>query len=218
MTPDPRTALTVSLAACAAALVSPRGAALALVATGVQAALVGLSLRALALRLLPIASGFAAFLLLLPFAARPVLDLTLRGLAVAAATVVLGAVASWSALVSVLQGLGLPPAGVAYLVILARHASGVAEETRRASLALRTRGGFDRPGNLGRSTAALLARVLDRALLQADHVARALELRGFEGRVLDLPAFRFRLVEAPHYALAFALCVAVVFEAGPWSR
>jgi energy-coupling factor transporter transmembrane protein EcfT len=147
-----------------------------------------------------------------------VLDITLRGLAVSAATVVLGAAASWSRLVAVLQGLGLPRTALAFFVILGRHAAGMSDEVRRAHHALATRGGYDRTRNLGRSTAALLARVVDRALRRADHVAHALELRGFQGRVAGLPRWRPRVAELPHYALALALGAAAVFEAGPWSR
>jgi len=66
--------------------------------------------------------------------------------------------------------------------------------------------------------AALLARVLDRALHRADHVAHALELRGFQGRVPGLPRWRPQAAEIPHYALALALGAVAVFAAGPWSR
>lgn len=218
MRPDPRTALLVSLLAAAAGLASPRGAVLALAALGLQAALAGVGLWALARRLLPLLPAFALLLLLAPLAPGPVLDVTLRGLAVSAATVVVGAVTSWSRVVAALQGLGLPRSAVAFLVILGRHASGVAEEARHAHHALATRGGYDRARNLGRSTAALLARVLDRALHRADQVARALELRGFEGRIPGLPRWRPRGVEIPHYALALALAAWACFEAGPWSR
>jgi len=218
MRPDPRTAFAVSLLAGAAGLASARGAAVALGALGLEAALAGVGPRALAARLLPLVSGFALLLLLVPLAPGPVLDASLRGLAVSSATVVLGAVASWSRVVSVLQGLGLPRTAVAFLVILGRHAAGVAEEARHAHHALTTRGGYDRAANLGRATAALLARVLDRALHRADHVAHALELRGFVGRVPGLPGWRPRGAEAAHYALAVALGAIAVFEAGPWSR
>jgi hypothetical protein len=218
MRPDPRTALLVSLLAGAAGLASPRGATLALGALGLEAALAGVGPGALALRLLPLGSAFALFLLFLPLAPGPVLDASLRGLAVSAATVVLGAVASWGGVVAALQGLGLPRAGVAFFVILGRHAGGVVEEARRAHHALTTRGGYDRAANLGRSTAALLTRVLDRALHRADQVAHALELRGFRGRVPGLPRWRPRTAEAAHYALALLLGAVAVFEAGPWSR
>jgi len=218
MRPDARTALLVSLLAGAAGLASPRGAALALGALGLEAALAGVGPGALARRLLPLLPAFAVLLLLLPLAPGPVLDVTLRGLAVSAATVVLGAVASWSRIVAVLQGLGLPRTAVAFLVILGRHAAGVGEEARHAHHALATRGGYDRPRNLSRSTAALLARVLDRALHRADQVAHALELRGFQGRVPGLPRWRPQAEELPHYALALALGAVAVFEAGPWSR
>jgi energy-coupling factor transporter transmembrane protein EcfT len=218
MRPDARTALLVSLLAGAAGLASPRGAALALVGLGLEAALAGVGPRALARRLLPLLPAFAVVLLLLPLAPGPVLDVTLRGLAVSAATVVLGAVASWSRVVAVLQGLGLPRTAVAFLVILGRHAAGVGEEARRAHHALATRGGYERSRNLGRSTAVLLARVVGRALHRADQVAHALELRGFQGRVPGLPRWRPRAAEIPHYALALALGAAAVFEAGLWSR
>jgi energy-coupling factor transporter transmembrane protein EcfT len=218
MRPDPRTAIVVSLLAGAAGLASPRGAALALGGLGLEAALAGVGPRALARRLLPLLSAFAVLLLFLPLAPGPVLDVTLRGLAVSTATVVLGVVASWSGVVAALQGAGLPRTAVAFFVILGRHAAGVGAEARHAHLALATRGGYDRPRNLGRSTAALLARVLDRALHRADHVAHALELRGFEGRVPGLPRWRLRAAEAAHYALALALGAVAVFEAGPWGR
>lgn len=218
MRPDARTALLVSLLAGASGLASPRGAAIALGALGLEAALAGVGPRALARRLLPLLSAFALFLLFLPLAPGPVLDVTLRGLAVSAATVVLGAVASWSRVVAALQGLGLPRTAVAFLVILGRHAAGVGDEARHAHRALATRGGYDRARNLGRSTAVLLARVLDRALHRADQVAHALELRGFQGRVPGLPRWRPRAAEVPHYALALALGAVAVFEAGPWSR
>ncbi len=214
---DPRTALAVALLAAAAGLASARGAAVALGALAVEASLAGVSPRALALRLLPLLSGFALFLLFLPLAPGPVLDTALRGLAVSAAFVVLGAAVSWSRVLSALQGAGLPRTAIAFLVILGRHAAGVAEEARRAHHALATRGGWDRAANLGRSTAALLARVLDRALHRADHVARALELRGFEGRVPGLPRWRPRATEAAHYALALLLAAAALLE-GPWGR
>lgn len=217
MRPDPRTALAVALLAAAAGLASARGAAVALGALAVEASLAGVSPRGLALRLLPLLSGFALFLLLLPLAPGPVLDTALRGLAVSAAFVVLGAAASWSRVVAALQGVGLPRTATAFLVILGRHAAGVAEEARRAHHALATRGGWDRAANLGRSTASLLARVLDRALHRADHVARALELRGFEGRVPGLPRWRPRATEAVHYALALLLAAAAFLE-GPWGR
>jgi cobalt/nickel transport system permease protein len=218
MRPDPRTALVVSLLAGAAGLASPRGAALALGALGLEATLAGVPPRALARRLLPLLSAFALLLLFLPLAPGPVLDVSLRGLAVSAATVVLGVVASWSRTVAALQTLGLPRTAVAFLVILGRHAAGVGEEARHAHHALATRGGYDRPRNLGRSTAALLARVLDRALHRADQVAHALELRGFQGRVPGLPRWRWQTAEIAHYALALVLGVVAVFEAGPWSR
>lgn len=218
MRPDARTALLVSLLAGASGLASPRGAALALGALALEAAFAGVGPRALALRLLPLLSAFAVFLLLLPLAPGPVLDVTLRGLAVSTATVVLGAVASWSRVVAALQGLGLPRTAVAFLVILGRHAAGVGEEARHAHHALATRGGYDRPRNLGRSTAALLARVLDRALHRADQVAHALELRGFQGRVPGLPRWRPRAAEIPHYALALALGAVAILEVWPWSR
>jgi cobalt/nickel transport system permease protein len=218
MRPDARTALFVSLLAGASGLASPRGAALALGALGVEAALAGVGARALALRLLPLLSAFAVLLLLLPLAPGPVLDVTLRGLAVSTATVVLGAVASWSRVVAALQGLGLPRTAVAFLVILGRHAAGVGEEARHAHHALATRGGYDRARNLGRSTAALLARVLDRALHRADQVAHALELRGFQGRVPALPRWRPQAAEVPHYALALALGMVAALEVWPWNR
>ncbi len=218
MRPDPRTALAVSLLAAAAALASPRGAAVALAALGLEAVLARLQPRELLLRLVPLASGFFLFLLLLPLAPRPLLEVSLRGLAVGAAVVLLGAVASWSELVGMLQAIGLPRTAVAFLVILARHAGGVAEETRRAHQALLTRGGYDRARNLGRTTAALLARVLVRALHRADQVARALELRGFQGRVPRLPRWHPRRAETPHYGLAALLLLATILEAVPWSR
>jgi cobalt/nickel transport system permease protein len=218
MRPDPRTALLVSLLGIAAGLASSRGAILALIALGLEATLSGVSPRALVLRLLPLASGFALFLLFLPFAPGPVLDVGLRGLAVSTATVVLGVVARWSGVVAALQGLGLPRSTMAFLVILGRHAAGVAEDARQAHHALATRGGYDRGRNLGRSTGVLLARVLDRALHRADQVAHALELRGFRGRVPGLPRFRPRTGEAAHYALALLLGAAAAYEAGPWSR
>jgi cobalt/nickel transport system permease protein len=218
MTPDPRTALVVSLLGVAAGLASWRGALVALAALGLEAVLSGVSPRALALRLLPLASGFALFLLFLPFAPGPVLHVALRGLAVSTATVVLGLVVSWSGVVGAFQGLGLPRPATAFLVILGRHAAGVVEDARQAHHALVARGGYDRARNLGRSTGVLLARVLDRALHRADHVAHALELRGFQGRVPGLPAFRPRAGEAAHYALALLLGAATVYEAGPWSR
>jgi energy-coupling factor transporter transmembrane protein EcfT len=218
MIPDPRTALLVSLLGVAAALASWRGALAALAALGLEAVLAGASPRALALRLLPLASGFAFFLLFLPFAPGPVLDVGLRGLAVSTSPVVLGVVASWSGVVAALQGLGLPRPAMAFLVILGRHAAGVAEDARQAHHALVTRGGYDGARNLGRSTAILLPRVLDRALHRADHVAHALELRGFRGRVPGLPAFRPRTGEAAHYALALLLGLAAAYEAGPWSH
>jgi cobalt/nickel transport system permease protein len=214
---DPRTALAVALLAATAGLASARGAAVALGALAVFASLAGASPRALARRLLPLLSGFALLLLFLPLAPGPVLDTALRGLAVSAAFVVLGTAASWSRVVSALQGVGLPRTAIAFLVILGRHAAGVAEEARRAHHALATRGGWDRAANLGRSTAALVARVLDRALHRADHVARALELRGFEGRVPCLPRWRPRAREAAHYALALLLA-ATAFLEGPWGR
>jgi hypothetical protein len=217
MRPDTRTAVVVSLLAVVAGLASPRGAALALGGLGLEAALAGVGPRALARRLLPLLPAFAVVLLLLPLAPGPVLDVTLRGLAVSTATVVLGAVASWSGVVAVLQGLGLPRTAVAFLVILGRHAAGVSEEARHAHHALATRGGYDCFRNLGRSTAALLARVLDRALHRADHVAHALELRGFQGRVPGLPRWHPRAAEIPHYALALALGAVAAFEAWPWS-
>jgi energy-coupling factor transporter transmembrane protein EcfT len=216
MKPDPRTALAVSLLAAAAAVASARGAVLALGALAVQAALAGVRPRALALRLLPLVSAFALFLVFLPLAPGPVLDVAVRGLAVSSAAVVLGAVAGWSRLVAAAQGLGLPRTVVAFLVILGRHAAGVAEEARRARHALVTRGGYDRTRNLGRATAALVARVVDRALHRADHVARALELRGFEGRVPGLAPWRPRGAEVPHYALGALLAAAALLEAGPW--
>jgi cobalt/nickel transport system permease protein len=218
MSADPRTALLVSLLAIAAGLASPRGAALALAALGLQAALGGVGPGALARRLLPLLPAFALLLLFAPLAPGPVLDVTVRGLAVSTATVVLGAVTSWSRLIAALQGLGLPRTAVAFLVILGRHAAGVAEEARHSHHALKSRGGYDRVGNLGRSTAALLARVLDRALHRADQVAWALELRGFQGRVLGLPPFRPRAAEIPHYAVALVLAATAVLETGPWSR
>lgn len=218
MRPDPRTALVVSIAAGAAGLASGRGALLALAALALEALVAGVRPRALALRLLPLVAGLAGLLLLLPLAPGPVLDVTLRGLAVSAATVVLGAVASWSGILAGLQGLGLPRTAVAFLVILARHAAGVAAEARHAHQALTTRGGYDHARSLGRSTAVLLARVLDRAFHRADQVAQALELRGFRGRVPGLSRWRPRAAEAVHYALTLALAALAAFEAGPWSR
>jgi cobalt/nickel transport system permease protein len=218
MTPDPRTALLVSILGVAAGLASWRGALVALGAIGLEAVLAGVSPRALALRLLPLASGFAFFLLFLPFAPGPVIDVGLRGLAVSTATVVPGVVVSWSGVVAALQGLGLPRSAMAFLVILGRHAAGVAEDARQAHHALVTRGGYDGARKLGRSTGILLARVLDRALHRADHVAHALELRGFRGLVPGLPRFRPRAAEAAHYALALILGAAAAYEAGPWSR
>jgi cobalt/nickel transport system permease protein len=218
MIPDPRTALLVSLLGVAAGLASWRGALVALAALGLEAILAGASPRALALRLLPLASGFALFLLFLPLAPGPVLDVGLRGLAVSTATVVLGVIVRWGGVVAAVQGLGLPRPAMAFLVILGRHAAGVAEDARQAHHALVARGGYDRARNLGRSTGVLLARVLDRALHRADHVAHALELRGFQGRVPGLPRFRFRAGEAVHYALALLLGAAAVHETGLWSR
>lgn len=174
--------------------------------------------RVLAPRLAPLVSGFGIVLILFPLAPRAVLDLALRGLAVSSAAVVLGAVATSSGLIGALQGFGLPRVVVAFAVILARHAEGVSETARHAHQALVTRGGYDRAANLGRSATVLVARVLDRALHRADHVAGALELRGFQGRVPGLPGWRFRPEEAPSYALALLLAAVVVLEAGPWSR
>jgi hypothetical protein len=218
MRPDPRTAVVVSLLAGAAGLASARGAALALGALGVGAVLAGVGPRALAARLLPLLSAFALFLLFLPLAPGPVMDVAVRGLAASGAAVVLGAVASWSRVVAALQGLGLPPAAVAFLVILARHAADVAGDARRAHHVLLTRGGLVVGANLGRSAAVLVARVLDGALHRAEHVAHALELRGFRGRVPSLPRWRPRRAEAAHYALAALLAAATLLEAGPWSR
>jgi cobalt/nickel transport system permease protein len=191
---------------------------LALAALGLEVMVSRLSLGAFTLRLLPILSGFAFLLLLLPLAPGPVLEVSLRGLGLSAAFVVLGAVTSWSALLAALQGFGLPPTAVAFLVILGRHGAGVVAEVRHAHGALTTRGGFDRAANLGRSTATLLARVLDRALHRADQVAHALELRGFRGRLPDLPGWRPRRSELAHYALALLLGALAFLEATPWSR
>jgi energy-coupling factor transporter transmembrane protein EcfT len=216
MKPDARTALLVSLLGVAAALASSPGALVALGAVGLEALVAGVAWRALALRLIPLASGFALLLVLLPLAPGPVLDVSLKGLAVAVAGVVLGAVVSWIDVVAALQGLGTPPAAVAFLVILGRHAEGVAAEARQAHLALATRGGFDRPSNLGRSSAILVARVLDRALHRADRVASALELRGFRGRVASLPRWRPRVSEAPFYAIAVVVATVAAVEVGRW--
>ena len=216
MKPDARTALLVSLLGVAAALASSRGALIALGAVILETLVAGAAWRALALRLIPLASGFALFLLLLPLAPGPVLDVSLKGLAVAVAGVVLGAIVRWIDVVATLQGLGMPPAAVAFLVILGRHAEGVTAEARQAHLALATRGGFDRLSTLGRSSAILVARVLDRALHRADRVAWALELRGFRGRVAGLPRWRPRLSEAPFYAIALGLAAVAITEAGLW--
>jgi cobalt/nickel transport system permease protein len=215
---DPRTALAVSLPAMMLGLLSRRGAAVAIAGLCVEALAAGVRPRALVLRLAPLASGFTVLLLLLPFAPGAVLDVALRGLAVSLATVVAGAVTSWSGLVGALQGLGLPRAAIAFLVILARHAEELGLDARHAHRALVTRGGYDRAASLGRSTAVLLARILDRALHRADHVARALELRGFQGRVPAPAAWRPRPAEAPHYGVALLLLLAALFEVGPWSR
>lgn len=215
MKPDARTALLLSLVSAAAALSSLRGALIALVALGLAALAARVDPRALALRLVPLLSGLAVLLVLLPLAPRPVLDVGVRGFAVGTAVVVLVAVVAWSDVIGALQGAGAPPSAVAFLVILARHSEGLAEETRHAYAALATRGGFDRPSNLGRSSGILVARILDRAFLRADRVAWALELRGFRGRVASLSRWQPRVSDAPYYAITVVLGVVAIVEWAP---
>ncbi len=218
MRPDARTALTLSFLAVCASLASSRGAIVALGALGLEALAARVGPRLLARRLVPLASGFALLLVLLPLARRAVLDVSLRGLAVGTAGVVLGTITTWSDTISALQGAGLPRGAVAFLVILARHAEGVREDANQAYRALATRGGFDRLSSIGRASGVLVARVLDRTLHRAERVAQALELRGFEGRVPELPRWRPRIAEAPFYALTLLLTAMTVVEVGTWKR
>jgi energy-coupling factor transporter transmembrane protein EcfT len=218
VTPDPRTALVVSLLAGLAGLASARGASFAIVGLVLWASLRGVPPLRLLRRALPIVSGLLAVLVLVPFAPARVLGVALRGFAVSLAPVVLGCLVSWSGLIAALQGFGLSRPGVAFLVILARHTVTVGEEARRASRALVVRGGFSRAGNLVSSTAILVARVMDVALHRAEHVAQALTLRGFEGRVPGLLSWRPRRAEAGDYLMALVLGAVAVAEVVPWHR
>lgn len=216
MRADVRTVLLVSLFAAFAALASPRGAVFALAALALEATAAGVRWRTLGARLVPVGSGFAVLLVLMPLAPGPVLDVGVRGLAVAAAVALLGSLSPWSEVIGALQGAGLPRAPVAFLVILARHAETVREEAHQRHRALLTRGGYDRLANLGRSTGVLVAGLLDHALRRADEVAAALELRGFDGRVPGLPRWRPRIGETPFYALIVLLAAVAMLEASPW--
>ena len=217
MIPDPRTALVVSLLGVAAGLASWRGALVALAALGLEAVLADVSPRTLALRLLPLASGFALFLLFLPVAPGPVLDVGLRGLAVSTATVVLGVVVSWSGVIAVLQDLGLPRPATAFLVILGRHRPGSprtpARPTTRWSRAAATTVRGVRP--LDRRPPRARARPGPPPRRPRGPRARAARVPGPRPRPAPLPP---RAGEAAHYALALLLGGATVYEAGPWSR
>jgi energy-coupling factor transporter transmembrane protein EcfT len=165
--------------------------------------------RRLAWRLLPLFSGLAILVLLLPFAPQAAGSALLRGAATAAA----GGVA----IVAALASAGAPRTLVAFLLVLARHAAGVREEAARAFRALTLRGGWDRWSRRPRAMAALLASVLDAALARADRTAEALALRGFEGRLPPLPRLDVA-AQGPHLAAAAALLGVALLEALAWSR
>jgi energy-coupling factor transporter transmembrane protein EcfT len=173
--------------------------------------------RRLAWRLLPLFSGLAILVLLLPFAPQAAGSALLRGaatsLAVAGATAAAGGVA----IVAALASAGAPRTLVAFLLVLARHAAGVREEAARAFRALTLRGGWDRWSRRPRAMAALLASVLDAALARADRTAEALALRGFEGRLPPLPRLDVA-AQGPHLAAAAALLGVALLEALAWSR
>ncbi len=215
---DPRTALAVGTLGVAAAATGLRPAvvALALAALGLAWAAPGWP--ALGRRLLPVAGASLAVLIVWPLAPQAATATAVRALAASFSVLAAGAVVEWPRLVAALQGWGAGPSLVAFLVIAARHVETLGDEARQALVALRLRGALDRRANLPRATAALLACLLGSALGRADHVARALELRGFEGRLAPLPAWRPQRGEAGHYAAAALLLGVTLAEAVAWTR
>jgi len=213
---DPRSALALALCGGLAGMAGARSAACALGLLVLWLALAVPGAWRRAGRLLPLLSGLSMLVLLLPWAPRAAGSALLRGaatsLALAGATMAAGGVA----LTSALAACGAPRTLVAFLLVLARHASGMREESVRAFRALALRGGWDRWRGRPRATAALLVGVLATALVRADRTADALALRGFEGRLPPLPRFD-AAGQAPHLATAIALLGAGLWEVWSWS-
>lgn len=198
-------------------LAGPRGAAVTLVAMALWALLLRREQAEFGVRLLPLLSGFGIFVLLLPFAPAAGARTLLRGLAVSFAVVLATAAAGASRLTTELAAAGLPPGGVAFLLVLERHAEEVRAETVRAMRALTLRGGLDRLSGLGQAVGVLLTAVVGHGLGRADRVAAALALRGFAGR-LPPPAPWERAGQGRHLALLLPLAAGLAWEVWAWSR
>jgi energy-coupling factor transporter transmembrane protein EcfT len=214
---DPRSAIALAASGAAAGLAGVRSAAGALAVLLGWVAFASPDTRHLLRRLLPLASGLGILILFVPFAPREAASAILRGaatsLAVAAAVQSTGGIP----LTAAVARAGAPPALVAFLLVLARHATAVRDEARRAFVALSLRGGWDRGAARWRSVATLLAAVLSSAFVHADRTAEALALRGFAGRMPPLARFE-PARQAPHLATALALLTLALLELSTWSR
>lgn len=199
----------VALAVCGCATlvgaIGPLHAVAALGILGACAVLWGLPLMPLARRVSAAAVPLSGFLVFAPWVGGHAVDLVARGIAVTSACLVLGAAASWSSLLAMLERLGLPRALVAYLAILARHAGAVRDEVTRMHRATALRGGYRTWRNRVRSWRILMVRLLPEVVRRADRTADVLALRGFQGRLPGRPAGPLTAVDAATAGLGLAL-------------
>lgn len=157
------------------------------------------------------AMALSGFLVFAVWVGEHAVDLVVRGLAVTSACLTLGATASWSSLLAILQRAGLPRALVAYLAILARHAGTVRDEVTRMHRALALRGGYRTLGHRVRSWKILMVRLVPAVMKRADRTAEALALRGFRGVLPVAAAPAWRSVDAASVGLGLALVAVGVF-------
>ncbi len=199
----------VALAVCGcAALVGVGGrphAIAALLVLGACVALWRVRVGPLLRRVLVAAAALSGFFAFAPWVGWQAVDLVVRGLAVTSACLVLGASASWSSWLAMLERAGLPRALVAYLAILARHAGTVRDEVVRMHRAVALRGGYRTWPNRLRSWRLLMVRLLPEVIRRADRTADVLALRGFCGRLPGRPAGPLTAVDAATVGLGLAL-------------
>ena len=168
-------------------------------------------MRALAWRLIPVATGFAGFALAAPFAPGQTVSVVLRGFAASAALVAVSTVVPWTRAVGALQALRAPRSLIAFLAIVARHLVTLRDEAEQLRRTMLLRGAFV-PGTRLRSIKVLLGRLMPLALARADRVADALTLRGFEGRLPAVAPWRPSWRDVPVVLGALAVAGVAVIE------
>jgi len=216
---DPRAKLIVALAYVAAVAATSSGDAFGLaVLTGLQvlgAARLRISVRTLALRLLPLAGLGAAAVAGVAFGAPPshAIGLTARLVLMSAAALILTLSMPFTSLVAALHALRVPATIVSVLLLTGRYMHVLDDEARRAARAWRSRSvsrmGVRQAAGLGRVAASLIRRAVERA----DRIAWAMVSRGFDGTLPCPPLQRMGARDV----LLSAACVAGM--AGlVWSR